>query len=119
MDIYLEIIILLGIAVITKAIITYTITIIPEFREKNIISLYNWSYRFMKRNNLSILYISHLGQKYPENTIDNIYYFFHQLIALRRDLVVGDDRLDLLVNYDETAIFFLEPEKKNSQYKRR
>lgn len=102
----------LGIAVTTKAIIAYTTTIIPDFREKNIISLYNWCYRFMKRNNLSIRYASHLGQKYPEDTINNIYYFFHQIIALRRDLKIGDDRLDLLVNCDETAIFFEALEKK-------
>ena len=107
----------LGITVTTKAIIAYTTTIIAEFREKNIISLYNWCYRFMKRNNLSIRYASHLGQKYPENTIDNIYYFFHQLIAFRRDLVIGDDRLDLLVNCDETAIFFEELEKKTVSLK--
>ena len=53
-----------------------------------------------------------MGQKYPPNTIDNINLFFHRIVSKRRYLNIGDDRLDLLINCDETALFFESPEKK-------
>lgn len=72
----------------------------------------------MKRNNLTIRYATHIGQKYPPETIDNIYNFFHQIISKReRELLIDDDRLDLLVNCEETAIFFESPEKKTVSLK--
>ena len=110
----------LGVAITAKAIIAYTTKIIPEFKEKNLISLNNWFYRFMKRHNLVIRYASHLGQKYPRGTIDNIYNiynFFHEVISKRRELLIDDNNLDLLVNCDETAVFFESPERKNYMFK--
>lgn len=68
----------------------------------------------MKRHNLVIRYASHLGLNFPPNTIDNIYNFFHEIICKRRELLIDDNNLDLLVNCDGTAVFFESPEKKLS-----
>jgi hypothetical protein len=39
-----------------------------------------------------------LGQKYPPDTIDNIYNFFREVISKRRELLIDDNNQDLLVN---------------------
>ena len=53
-----------------------------------------------------------MGQKYPPDTIDNIYNFFREVISKRRELLIDDNNQDLLVNWDETAVFFESPERK-------
>lgn len=48
------------------------------------------------------------------HTILQIIYinFFHEVISKRRELLIDDNNLDLLINCDETAVFFESPERK-------
>lgn len=102
----------LGLALSTKAIIGYAVSIIPEFKEKNFKSLLKWCYRFMNRHNLTMRLAGHIGQPLPKNIIDQFYEFFHYCIIARQKLNIDDNNYNLIVNMDETAVYLEMPEKK-------
>jgi hypothetical protein len=107
----------LGLALSTKAIIGYAVSIIPEFKEKNFKSLLKWCYRFMNRHNLTMRLAGHIGQPLPKNLIDQFYEFFHYCIKARVKLIIDDNNYSLIVNMDETAVYLEIPEKKQLNWK--
>ena len=82
----------MNIGLIIKSIIGYSISFIPEFKEKNYNSLLKWCYRFMSWNNLIIWLAGHLGQQLPKNILNRFYNFFHNSIQSRLKLDLDDNR---------------------------
>ena len=64
----------------------------------------NWCYRFLKRID-SIRKVTHEGQELKENSKDLTLKFFTCIYSIRKDLFILD-KLDLIGNVDETAIYF-------------
>jgi len=55
-------------------------------------------YRLLKRNNLSILKYTHIGQKLPSEDIELFYNFFHDIIQARKELNIttGEEKINKL-----------------------
>ena len=68
--------------------------------------------RLLIKNGLAIGKASHIGQHLPYEAKDLVYKFLYEVINKRRYLEIGDDKLNLIVNGDETAVYYEEPEMK-------
>ena len=71
-------------------------------KEKSIFTLRKWCYRFMKRNFLSFLRASHIGQALPEKAHSLITNFLQFVIKQRHE---HNFELDGMTNMDETLVY--------------
>ena len=58
-----------------------------EYKNKKIKALYNWLYKFMKRNGLSFKIITHIGQFFPDKANLYINQFLKHIIRKRNAIV--------------------------------
>ena len=64
----------------------------------------------IKKYNLVIRKVSHIGQSIPEKGKDLIYRFLYEIINKRRYLLINDNELFRIVNCDETAVYYENPD---------
>ena len=64
----------------------------------------------IKKYNLVIRKVSHIGQSIPEKGKDLIYIFLYEIINKRRYLLINDNELFRIVNCDETAVYYENPD---------
>jgi hypothetical protein len=72
-------------------------------------------YRLLKRHNLSLRKPSYIGKKLPINAKNEYYYFLYETIKIRKKYGIGD-KFDLIVNCDETPLFFEMIENKTIDF---
>ena len=97
-----------GIAVSCLQIIVYAIKLIGNDFKESLNAYRCWVCRFLKRNNLSIIKASHLGQKIPNNMQNLTYKFLNEIIKEGKDSEVYDN-ISLIVNVDETPCYLENP----------
>lgn len=90
------------------AIIGYLIFLNPEFGEdKSYDALKHWCSRFLKRHSLVFPKAGHKGQTLPNKVNSVVNLFLRDIIRARKRMNIEDDRLELIINMDETHIFFI------------
>ena len=99
-----------GMGISIKSIMTYLYSLNKEFREMSFPKLYHIIYRLIKRHNLSIRKVSHVGKTLPDNSIYSFYQFFCLVCKKRKELNITDDEKYRLINCDETPIFLEMPD---------
>ena len=72
-------------------------------------------YRLLKRHNLSLRKPSYIGQKLPINAKNEYYDFLYETVKIRKKYVIGD-KFDLIVNCDETPLYFEMIENKTIDF---
>ena len=91
----------MGNAVTTWAIGIEFIKRYPEYKNIKPHSLLKVIYRFLKRFNLSIRSVSHIGQQLPFNSEDLILLFLKEVIRIRKTYTINTNNI---INMDETAL---------------
>jgi len=72
-------------------------------QQKLVIIDKNWLHRFTKKNKLSYRKITHLSPKTPAEVELDVLEFLSEVYEMRKN---NDIPLELILNFDETAIFF-------------
>ena len=92
----------LGIAVTSWEVIIKACKLDESLKLKNINTLQNWCYRFLKRNMLTFRSGTHIGQKLPQSYPELMRKFTKFNEILRSD---NDFELNQIANMDETPLF--------------
>ena len=92
----------LGIAVTSWEVIIKACKLDESLKLKNINTLQNWCYRFLKRNMLTFRSGTHIGQKLPQSYPELMRNFTKFNEILRSD---NDFELNQIANMDETPLF--------------
>ena len=92
----------LGIAVTSWEVIIKACKLDESLKLKNINTLQNWCYRFLKRNMLTFRSGTHIGQKLPQSYPELMRKFTKFNEKLRSD---NDFELNQIANMDETPLF--------------
>ena len=95
----------LNLPVTTKLVIAKITSLYKEFSEKSRNAKLMSIYRFLKRNNLSLRKSSHIGQPLNKNAKDEYYNFLYEVVKKRKINNINDN-FDLIINCDETPLFF-------------
>ena len=77
----------------------------PTLINKSYYALMNWCYLFLKRIGYSIRKVTYEGQELKENSKNLTLKFYTCIYSIRKDIFILD-KLDLIGNVDETAIYF-------------
>lgn len=101
-----------GFAVSIKIICAYIYSLDDNYKKYSYDILRQTVQRILIKNGLTIRNASHIGQPLPEEAKDLVYSFLYEVINKRRYLEICDDKLYLIVNCDETAVYYEEPETK-------
>ena len=108
----------LGISLTVRAIIGYLIFLNPDIGEnKTYDALKHWCTRFLKRHSLVFRKAGHIGQPLPKKVNDVVNIFLRDIIRARENMNITDDKLNLIINIDETPIYFEMPEQTTIELK--
>ena len=84
----------------------YILKIAPELQDKTNKALISWTYRLLQKYNFVLRRASHIGQRLPLDYENKITVFLKDIISKRKELNIDENNLHLLVNTDETPVFF-------------
>ena len=99
----------LNLSITTSILIKYLLKIYPAFSNKKEHTLKKWCYTFLKNNDFVIRKASHIGQSLPFDYANQITMFLKEIIFKRKHLNIDDNNLDLIINVDETPLYFDAP----------
>ena len=99
-----------GFAVSIDAIIAYLYKKNENLRLTPYLTISKRVCYILKKNNLALRKVSHIGQPIPEEAKDLIYSFLYEIINKRRYLEIKDNELFRIVNCDETAVYYENPD---------
>lgn len=99
----------LDLPITTSVVISYLLKLEPKFKEKTNNALKIWCFRFLKKNNFVLRRASHIGQPLPSDYMNKITIFLKDIIDKRKILKIDNNNLQLIINVDETLIFFDAP----------
>jgi len=99
----------LDLPITTSVVISYLLKLEPKFKEKTNNALKIWCFRFKKKNNFVLRRASHIGQPLPSDYMNKITIFLKDIIDKRKILKIDNNNLHLIINVDETPIFFDAP----------
>ena len=92
----------LGIAVTSWEVIIKACKLDESLKLKNINTLQNWCYRFLKRNMLTFRSGTHIGQKLPQSYTE----LMRKFTKFNEKLISDNDfELTQIANMDETSLF--------------
>ena len=95
----------IDIAVNSHEVVCEAIKLKPELINKSYGALMKWCYRFLTRIGYSIRDITHQAGELKKNSKELALNFFNYIYKLRREIFVND-KLELIGNVDETAIYY-------------
>ena len=95
----------IDIAVNSYEVVCEAIKLKPELINKSYGSLMKWCYRFLTRIGYSIRDITHQAEELKRNSKELALNFFNCIYKLRKEIFVND-KLELIGNVDETAIYY-------------
>ena len=87
----------------------YILKIAPELKDKTNKALICLTYRLLQKYNFVLRRPSHIGQRLPLDYENKITVFLKDTISKRKELNIDEKNLHLLVNTDETPVFFDAP----------
>lgn len=87
----------------------YILKIAPELKDKTNKALICLTYRLLQKYNFVLRRASHIGQRLPLDYENKITVFLKDIISKRKELNIDENNLHLLVNTDETPVFFDAP----------
>lgn len=101
-----------------RDIIGYLIFLNPDIGEnKTYNALKHCCTRFLKRHSLFFRKAGHIGQPLPKNVNDVVNIFLRDIIRARVNMNITDDKLNLIINIEETPIYFEMPEQTTIELK--
>ena len=77
----------------------------------------HWCSLFLKRHSIFFLKAVYIGQPLPNKVNSVINVFLRDIIRARKRMNIVDQRLELIINMDETPIYFDIPEKTTIELK--
>ena len=95
----------LGISITTNEIIIKAIELMPTLNNKSYSTLCKWCYKFLRRNNLTLRGMTHIGQSPKKEAFDQLMDFSKAIINIRKELQIIEN-LNCIGNVDETPKFF-------------
>ena len=99
----------------TSLVIAKICSLYNDFNKKNKNAQLMSVYRLLKRHNLSLRKASHIGYKMPINAKNEYYDFLYETVKIRKKNGIGD-KFDLIVNCDETSLYFEMIENKTIDF---
>ena len=99
----------LGFAIKSQNVIMYAKKLIPEFNDKSDNANLCWCKRFLKKHNFTLRKISHMGQSLPDDYEKKLSFFIEEINKKRSNLNITNDKFNLIINIDETPIFYDSP----------
>jgi len=79
----------------------------PSLRELTYKSIHNWCYRFLKRNELTLRAVTHIGQTVKnDSSVAMANFIYYCKAAIKNMNINSPDDLNSIGNMDETPVFF-------------
>ena len=99
----------LELPVSSTLVMKYILKIAPELQDKTNKALISLTYRLLQKYNFVLRRTSHIGQRMTLDYENKITVFLKDIFSKRKELNIDENNLHLLVNTDETPVFFDAP----------